>query len=161
MDWKKLTDTVTPYIAKMDPYIDTAKQYGQKAAKFAEGQIQLTPLFIRNQTEYDTLIAEKRVIIIAYDATQNIAQDIRLLSSLWLTRAFMDTARLRFISLTESADLAHTLDLDSPIDMRVRYEWEETLHLTEIADIKQWWQIPNYKKIEPKDPQPIDPLQSF
>lgn len=82
----------------------------------------MTPLFIRNQSEYDALIVEKRAIIVAYDTTQDIAQDIRLLSSLWLTRAFMDTARLRFISLTESVDLAHNLGLVSPLDMRVRFE---------------------------------------
>lgn len=36
MNWKKITETMTPYIAKMDPYLDRAKQYGQKAAEFAE-----------------------------------------------------------------------------------------------------------------------------
>jgi hypothetical protein len=45
--------------------------------------------------------------------------------------------------------------------MRVRYEWEETLHLTGIADIKQWWQAPVYKKIESKNQAPIDPLQAL
>lgn len=36
MDWKKLKDTMVPYIAKVDPYLDTAKKYGKKAAEFAE-----------------------------------------------------------------------------------------------------------------------------
>lgn len=122
MNWQNITDKLNPYIAKMDPYLDRAKQYGKKAAEFAEEQIQTTPLFVRSQAEYDALITDKRVIIIAYDETDLVAQEIRLLSPVWLTRAFMDTARLRYISLTESRDLAMSLGLTSPLDMRVIYQ---------------------------------------
>ncbi len=122
MDWKKVTDKINPYIAKMNPYLNKAKEYGKKAADFAETQIQMTPLFIKTQAEYDALLLDKRVVIIAYDDTDSLAQDIRLFSSIWLTRAFMDTARLRFISLHESVDLAQSLGLAIPLDMRVRYE---------------------------------------
>lgn len=122
MDWKNLTSKITPYIAKMDPYLKTAREYGQKAAEFAEDQIQTTPLFIKSQAEYDALIHEKRVIIIAYDDADPVSQEIRLLSPVWLTRAFMDTARLRYISTAESSDLIHNIGLNSPLDMRVRYE---------------------------------------
>jgi len=158
MDWKTLKDKVAPYIAKMDPYIDKTKEYGNKAAEFVEDQMQSTPLFIKTQAEYDALITEKRVIIIAYDESQPVSQDIRPLVPVWMTRAFMDTAKLRFISLTESADLSKNLDLTSPIDMRIRFQWEETLQLTTIADIKKWWQDTTYKKIEPEEPKTIDPL---
>lgn len=122
MDWKNITDKFNPYIAKMNPYLSTVKEYGQKVAEFAEEQIQSTPLFIRSQAEYTTLLTEKRVIIIAYDETNPIAQDIRLLSPVWLTRAFMDTARLRYISLIESSDLANDLGIVGPIDMRVIFQ---------------------------------------
>ncbi len=121
MDWKNITDSLSPYIAKIDPYLDMAKGYGKKAAEFAEEQVQATPLFIRSQAEYDLLIMDKRVIIIAYDEADPITDDIRLFSPIWLTRAFMDTARLRYISLIESRDLTQTLGLTSPIDMRVRF----------------------------------------
>lgn len=139
MNWKNITEKLNPYIVKMDPYLKTAREYGQKAAEFAEDQIQTTPLFIRSQAEYDTLITGKRVIIIAYDETDPIAQEIRFLSPVWLTRAFMDTARLRYISLIESRDLAMSLGFTSPIDMRVRFAGEETVHLADISDIKNWW----------------------
>ncbi len=122
MNWKNITDKLNPYIAKMDPYLKTAREYGQKAAEFAEDQIQTTPLFIRSQAEYNALIAEKRVILIAYDETAPVAQEIRLLSPVWLTRAYMDTASLRYLSLIESRDLAANLGLTNPLDMRVRYE---------------------------------------
>lgn len=121
MDWKNITDKLNPYIAKMDPYLKTAREYGKKAAEFAEDQIQTTPLFVRSQAEYDAIITDKRVILIAYDETNPVGQEIRLLSPVWLTRAFMDTARLRYISLTESRDLAMSLGLTSPLDMRVRF----------------------------------------
>lgn len=68
------------------------------------------------------LIAEKRIVLIAYDETDVVAQEIRLLSPVWLTRAFMDTARLRYISLIESHDLAANLGLTRPLDMRVIYQ---------------------------------------
>ena len=122
MNWKNITDKLNPYIAKMDPYLDRAKKYGKKAAEFTEEQIQMTPLFIKTQAEYDAIITEKRVILIAYDETDPVAQEIRLLSPVWLIRAFMDTARLRFISIIESAELSNNLGLSSPLDMRVRYE---------------------------------------
>ena len=121
MNWQNITDKLNPYITKMDPYLKSAKEYGYKAAEFAEEQIQTTPLFIRSQADYDSLITEKRVVIIAYDETDPVAQEIRLLSAVWLTRAFMDTASLRYISLTESRDLVTNLGLTSPIDMRVRF----------------------------------------
>ena len=158
MNWQNITDKLNPYIAKMDPYLDRAKQYGKKAAEFAEEQIQTTPLFVRSQAEYDALITDKRVIIIAYDETDLVAQEIRLLSPVWLTRAFMDTARLRYISLTESRDLAMSLGLTSPLDMRVIYQWQETAHLTDISDSKSWWLSPVYTNIEPKDQPITDPL---
>jgi len=102
MDWKKLTETLTPYV-------DKAKEYGKKAAEFAENQIQSTPLFIQTQSEYDNLLVEKRYITIAYLPTDAIANDVRLLSSVWMTRAFMDNATLRFINIQESADLSKNL----------------------------------------------------
>lgn len=104
MDWKKITE-------KMNPYVNKAKEYGQKAAKFAEEQIQTTPLFIKTQEEYDALIVEKRVIIIGYTDTQDIAKEIRLLSTVWLTRAFMDTAKLRFILLDDTVDFARNIGI--------------------------------------------------
>lgn len=159
MDWKKITEKINPYIKKMDPYIDKAKEYWQKAVKFTEDQIQTTPLFIHTHAEYDALVWEKRVVLIAYDDNHSVAQDIRLLSPIWVTRAFMDTAKLRFISMSESQELIHALGLSSPLDMRVRYQWEETLHLTDLQDIKKWWQDPTYKNMNtPNNVVSTDPL---
>ncbi len=155
MDWKKITETMTPYLNK-------AKEYGQKAAKFAEEQIQTTPLFIKTQEEYESLITEKRVVIIAYDETQDVAKEIRLLSTIWMTRAFMDTAKLRFIILDESLDFIRNNGFVGPLDMRVRFEWEETFHFADISEIKNWWQSPIYRLGDtqkgPKKEMPIDPL---
>ncbi len=78
MNWQNITDKLNPYITKMDPYLKSVKEYGHKAAEFAEEQIQTTPLFIRSQADYDSLITEKRVVIIAYDETDPVAQEIRL-----------------------------------------------------------------------------------
>ena len=101
MDWKNLTD-------KLTPYIDKAKEYGKKAVEFTEDQLQQhTPLFIRTQAEYDALLLEKRSIIIGYDNSQvAIADEVRLRSSVWVTRAFMDAATLKFISINEYPDIA-------------------------------------------------------
>lgn len=139
MDWNKITQTLNPYLNK-------AKEYGQKVVKFTESQIQTTPLFIKNQADYENLLVEKRVVIIAYDDGGDIAKEIRLFSSVWLTKAFMDTAKLRFISITDSVDFARNSGFIWPLDMRVRFEWQETLHLTDLKLIKEWWQSPYYKK---------------
>ncbi len=62
MDWKKISDSMTPYVNK-------AKEYGKKAAVFTGNQIQTTPLFIKTQTELDILLTEKRAVIVAYEDT--------------------------------------------------------------------------------------------
>ena len=69
----------------------------------------MTPLFIKTQNEYENLLTEKRLVIIAYDATTDIAKDIRLLSSVWLAKAFMDVSKLRFIDLADSAEFAQNI----------------------------------------------------
>jgi hypothetical protein len=102
MDWNKITNTLNPYLTK-------AKEFGKKAAEFTENQIQTTPIFIKTQAEYDALINEKRVILISYDETHAVANDIRLFSTMWITRAFVDNAKIKFISLTQSRDLVSNL----------------------------------------------------
>ncbi len=69
----------------------------------------MTPLFIKTQSEYEDLLTEKRVVLIAYDATNDIAKEIRLLSSVWLAKAFMDVSKLRYINLTDSAEFARNI----------------------------------------------------
>jgi len=66
-------------------------------------------LFIKTQEDYDNLILNKRVIILAYDDKNAVAKDIQLLSTIWLTRAFVDVAKCRFLSVNEFPDLANTL----------------------------------------------------
>jgi hypothetical protein len=109
MDWNSLKQKINPYIEKATPYINTAKQYGKKVVVFAEDQLQTTPLFIKKQAEYDDLLIAKRTIILAYDETNVNAEQIRKYSPVWITRAFMDNATLRFISFSECHDLARNL----------------------------------------------------
>jgi hypothetical protein len=111
MDWNSLKQKITPYIEKATPYLDTARAYGQKAVVFAEDQLQTTPLFIKSQAEYDALLINKRTIIIAYDERDISASQVRQFSPLWITRAFLDNATLRFISLSDSSDLCSVLGL--------------------------------------------------
>lgn len=155
MDWKKFTDSVSPYLTK-------AKEYWQKAAEFAENQIQTTPLFIKTQEDYEWLILNKRAIILAYDDKNIVAKDIQLLSTIWLTRAFVDVAKCRFLSINEFPDLARNLWLVWPLDMRVRFEWEESYRITDIEEIKKWWKTPSYKKEKWVDVpvSNIDPLSA-
>lgn len=155
MDWKKFKDSMTPYVNK-------AKEYWQKAVDFAENQIQTTPLFIKSQNDYDGILTEKRVIILAYDDTDEFAKDVQLYSTVWLTRAFLDVAKCRFLNIKEFPDLAQNLGLVWPVDMRVRFEWEETYRITNGDDIKKWWKATSYKKTETDNSTtketPFDPL---
>ncbi len=157
MDWNKITNTLNPYLTK-------AKEFGKKAAEFTENQIQTTPIFIKTQAEYDALINEKRVILISYDETHAVANDIRLFSTMWITRAFVDNAKIKFISLTQSRDLVSNLWLVDSIDMRVFFEWNQIHQITEINKIKDWWKNPIYKmeessvQSESTETAPIDPL---
>jgi hypothetical protein len=152
MDFKQFTEKLTPYVNK-------AREYWNKAALFAEEQIQTTPLFIHTQAEYDDLIAQKRVIILAYDDKNEVAKEIRLFSTIWMTKSFMDNAKIRFIDLSEVSDFVNTLSLTSPLDMRVRYEWQETYHINTLDAIKKWWQSPQYAPVsQPSEESSVDPL---
>lgn len=46
--------------------------------------------------------------------------------------------------------------------MRVRFAGEETYHLTDMTEIKKWWQSPSYKQLNTDNivtpDTPIDPL---
>lgn len=156
MDWKKITDSVTPYINK-------AKEYGKKVAVFTENQIQTTPIFIKTQLEIDEVLMAKRAVILAYEDTGSIADEIRVLSSVWFMKAFVDVSKLRMINITEFPDLARTNNFVWPIDMRVQFEWEQTYRFNTIDDVKKWWKSPCYKKAEIKDEvkneTPEDPLK--
>lgn len=161
MDWNSLKQKINPYIEKASPYINTAKEYSKKAVVFAEGQLQTTPLFIKNQAEYDDLLITKRTIILAYDETDTSAEKIRKYSPVWMTRAFMDNATLRFISLSECHDLASSLGLIGPLDMRVRLDGTETVSLQTIDAIIQWWKSPVYKNAEANvTVAPVDPINN-
>ncbi|MBX9809747.1 hypothetical protein K2X92_05145 [Candidatus Gracilibacteria bacterium] len=144
MDWNKFTE-------KMTPYMNKAKEFGKKAAEFAEDQIQMTPIFIKTQADYDNLITEKRIIIVAYDEANLVSSEVRLLSSVWITRAFMDNAKIKFVSFTESLEFARNLGLTAPLDMRVYFEGNEVYHFSTIEDIKKWWKSPVYK-VDAKEP---------
>jgi hypothetical protein len=116
MDWKSLTD-------KLNPLVNKAKELGKKAAEFTEDKIQMTPLFIRTMDEYTKFLTEKRTILVAYDnSVDAVADEVRLHSSMWMARAFMDAAGLKFVSINEYPELAHHIGLTGSLDMRIRYQ---------------------------------------
>ena len=156
MDWNTLK-------SKLNPYIDQAKEYTKKVAQFAESQIQTTPLFLKTKEEYEAWLTEKRGILLAYDEThEDIASEIRFASSVWITYAFTDAAKLRFLSISEYPELTHHIGVVGPIEMRVRYDGSETFHFSDIDSIRAWWKkrcyIPDTTTPDDAPVIPVDPL---
>jgi len=62
----------------------------------------------------------------------------------WATQAWTDAAELKYIELSQNEDLARTLKVVGPIEMRVAYMGEEYARFHTIDEIKSWWKSRNY-----------------
>jgi hypothetical protein len=132
MDFKQLSENLTPFL-------DQAKTYGVKALQFTQKQAQNTAIFLKTEEEYNIAQTAKRAIFIAYDDTNPLSEEILLRSPVWTTKAWMDTAEVRFLSITASPDLARTLWVTGPIEMRVSYTGKEYLRTNSLEEILKWW----------------------
>jgi hypothetical protein len=121
MDWNTLTSKLDPLIAKMDPYIDQAKNAGYKALDFTQKQLQNTPIVLKTVGEYELLRTSKRLILIAYDESDPLAREILLRSPVWSAQAWSDASELRFVEVSSATDIVRNLGIIAPIDMRVWY----------------------------------------
>lgn len=85
---------------------------------------------------------------------------------MWAAKAWTDTAEIRYISLTQTPELAQAIKMTGPVEMRVFFEGNEYLKTNDIATMKQWWDNRSYKKDDtPTLPStssdaPADPLAS-
>lgn len=132
MDFSKITENLSPFIEK-------AKIYGTKWMEFAQKQAQNTPIFLKTEEEYKALLEAKRSILIAYNETDPLAQEVLLRSIVWSTKAYMDNAQIRFISIQANESLAKNLNITGPIEMRITYAGVEYLRTNNLEDILKWW----------------------
>lgn len=109
--FEKLKNRVSPYIEKAHPYVKKAKVYGGKALDFTVKQAQATPLFIRTEEAFNIHASAKRAILIAYDETDEDVKNILLFLPIWASKAWIDGAELRYISLAEDKDLGRTVKI--------------------------------------------------
>jgi hypothetical protein len=166
MDFKKtfqdLKEKARPYLKKTEPYIEKAKDYGEKALDFTLEQAAATPVFLQNEEAVNIHFSSRRSILFSYDETDDTAKNLALLFPVWGTKAWMDAAELRFISLSKSKDLAKTLKISGPVEMKVSFEGKEFLRTNDIAVIKEWWNNRCYTEAKeapvPKENAPNDPL---
>ena len=163
MDLKKISDnlqtTTTPFIKKV---IDYWKDYSGKALEFTTKQIAMGSSFLNTEEEVNIHASAKRSILIAYDENDRELSTLFLLMPIWAPKAWMDNAELRYISIRENRELARTLEIVWPIEMRVSYYGNTYLKTNSFSEIKAWWKKRTYKKEEvtpPKsEPPPYDPL---
>jgi hypothetical protein len=132
MDFKKISENLSPYIAQ-------AKNYGEKALQFTQKQAQNSAIFLKTEEEYNISQVAKRAIFIAYDESNPTSKEILLRSPVWTTKAWMDTAEIRFLSISANPDLARTLWVTGPIEMRISYTGKEYLRTNSLEDILAWW----------------------
>lgn len=168
MDWNSLKQKTSSYIQKATPYMEKAKMYGNKALEFTQKQLQQTPIVLKTLAEYEASVVDiKRLILIGYDETNPLSQEILLRTPVWSTQAWSDNASLRFFSLQTSPEIAQQLGFLGGVDMRVYYIGEETFHTQDIDALKSWWKTRCYDgrcdepavSESPASPEnPIDPL---
>lgn len=149
MNWSELKQKVVPYIEKATPYVEKAKVYGGKALDFTQKQLQNTPIVLKNKDEYDAIVVDaKRLILIGYDESSPLAQELLLRSPVWSANAWSDNASLRFYTYTLAPDIMSHVGAVSPVDMRVYYQGNEVFHFSDIESIKNWWKNRNYVTID-------------
>lgn len=150
--------------AKINPFLAKAREAGKKALDFTGKQITSTPVFLKSESEYNEHVSAKRSILIAYDGTAPIRDEILLWLPVWTTNAWTDTAELKYISIDTDNGPAQTLGITGPLEMRVSYAWQEYLRLHDIAEIKNWWKNRCYHAPTPstwaETPQ-TDPLHQI
>jgi len=139
MNWQEIKQKAIPYIEKVGPLVDQAKVYGTQALKFTQKQIQATPIVLKNVVEYESILSQKRVILIGYDETSSLAQEVLLLSPIWSTQAWTDNATIRFYTPQVASELTTHIGFSTHVDMRIFYGSQETFHATDMENIKNWW----------------------
>ena len=149
MNFSNLKKNILPFLSKAKSYWDKAKIYGEKALDFTQRQAQNTPIFLKTEEAYNIHVSAKRAIFIAYDEEKKVAQEVLLRSPVWAAKAWMDNAEIRYLSITQNPDLARTLGVIGPIELRISYEWYEYIRTNDIGAMKQWWENRRYQKEEP------------
>jgi hypothetical protein len=158
MDWKSLVDKTkniaskakplfdkTKAIAdKAAPIVEKAKTYGSWAVAYVGKQIEQTPIFLKTEEEYNIHVASKRSILVAYDSRDESSEAIRVMVAVWKTQAWTDAAELKFLEISGNEDLAKTLKIVGPLEMRVAYMGEEYGRFHTVEEIKSWWKTRNY-----------------
>ena len=156
MNWQELRQKSLPYLEKITPYVDTAKEYSLKALDFTQKQLQNTPIVLKSITEYEVLVGMKRLILIGYDEKHPLAQELLIRAPLWSTLAWGDNATIRFYTPQGASELARHLHFDAPFDMRVYYGGNETFHAKDIEAIKAWWKDRCYDGLDREKSTPVE-----
>ncbi|MBP9779341.1 hypothetical protein KBD33_01820 [Candidatus Gracilibacteria bacterium] len=152
-----LESKATPFLTKIVNY---GKDYTDKTLDFTTKQIAMGSSFLNTEEEVNIHASAKRSILIAYDETDKEMKTLFLLMPIWAPKAWMDNAELKYISIRENRELARTIGIEGPIEMRVSYYGELHLKTNSLAEIKAWWKKRTYKNEElPQTEVPIiDPL---
>jgi hypothetical protein len=150
---------------KLTPYIEKAKDASQKALVFTEQQVQNTPIFLKNEEEYNIHITAKYAIVVAYDETHEVAHTVRMLMPIWSTQAWTDMAKLRYISTKKSGELTQSLWYTSPFSLRVFSLGNEVARFDDITLAQAWWKNRTYtsgeklaQTVSDTKQNPADPL---
>ena len=158
MNWKQIIEKAQPLISKTKeiankttPIVNKAKTYWSNTIAFMWKQLEQTPMFLKTEEEYNIHASAKRAISIAYDSRDSVSEDIRVMSPIWSTLAWTDTAQLKFIEISTNEDLSRNIGFKWPLEMRVSYMWEEYIRCNTLEDIKNWWKTRTYKKDNPKE----------
>ncbi len=137
---KKFQDATAPLAEKAAPFLEKAKVAGYKAMDFTQKQLQNTPIVMKTVDEYKDFLTKKRIILIAYDETSLESREILMRTPLWSTQAWSDAAEIRFVETSKESELTTHLAIQTAVDMKVWYIWEETFHGSDVASIMKWWE---------------------
>lgn len=144
---KKLTET-------SKNVFDKTKTFGEKALQMAGDGIAKTPLFVRNEDDFNKCLEAKRTVFLAFDEKSEMAKELILLLPVWQTNAFIDTTTFRYLNLEQSEMLLNEKNFALPIEMRIYFRWNETKRLNDLEEIKNWWKNREYEYLDNPSDKP-------
>lgn len=139
MDWNSIKARAESLTEKVAPVFEKVKGYTKSVADFTGKQLRMAIITIKSIEEYEKLLSEKKVILIASSENSISYWQLALRYVLFLKDAWAMSAKLRFIDIVKNPEIAATLKIVEDPTLIVMYQWFEYKRFIGMEHILDWW----------------------
>ena len=139
MDWNSIKAWAKTLTEKVTPAFDTLKRYTKDIADFTGKQLKNAIPTISSIEAYEKLQAERKVILIGTIENSETYRELALRYVLFLKDAWAMGAKLRFIDIEKSPELASYLKIHENPTLIILSEGFEYKRFEGMEPLKSWW----------------------